>query len=125
MNVGFKNVGSVKTEPDSPNKDKCTPKNLASAGDAKTNQKPRGKLSVTLSNLLSLARRTPSVDLDIRGLYIKGDCKFRQEFEYAEKRGTDGVEMVLDHIIDQSGVGEPDESQEIIEQDYNPRNNFL
>ena len=57
---------------------------------------------------------------NLASLYVNGDWKFNLEYNYAKKRGTAGVEMILDHIIDNSGVGEPDESQEIIEENYNP-----
>lgn len=55
---------------------------------------------------------------NLSNLYINGDCKFTLEYNYAKDVGTDGVEMVMDHVIDNSGVGEPDESQEMIEEHY-------
>lgn len=58
-------------------------------------------------------------------LYVKGDCKFTQEYDFAKSVGAKDMELVLDHVIDNSGVGEPDESQELIEQNYSTRLNFL
>jgi hypothetical protein len=59
---------------------------------------------------------------NLTNLYVVGNCKFSEEYKCAKKKGTDGVELILDHIIDSNGVGEPDESQEIIMEDYNPKN---
>lgn len=59
---------------------------------------------------------------NLSNLYVVGNCKFSEEYECATKKGTDGVELILDHVIDSNGVGEPDESQEIIMEDYNPKN---
>lgn len=73
-------------------------------------------------------------------LYIKGECKFDKEYQYAKhkletvgsvtlprkenyftnKLGSNGVEILLNHVINDSGVGEPDESQEIIEEQHDP-----
>ena len=47
-------------------------------------------------------------------LYIDGKCKFKNEYEYAKTQGTDNVNFILDHVIDEHGVGEPEEDEEII-----------
>ena len=57
---------------------------------------------------------------NLANLYVDGDWKFSLEFDLAKKKEPKGYEIVLDHVIDNSGVGEPDESQEIIEENYQP-----
>jgi len=61
---------------------------------------------------------------NLSNLYIKGNCKFQEEYKCAQEKEPMGAELMLNHQIDNSGFGEPDESQEIIVEDADPKKRY-
>lgn len=51
-------------------------------------------------------------------LYVEGNCKFTSEYQNAETQGPHNVNLILDHVIDEHGVGEPEEDEEVINMNY-------